>query len=89
MLKDQNHGNKAGNKNGVGEARWKAYVLGGGDANPDFNVVKGIFLLNNHYAFIPFDSGANRSFVSTTFNMLLDITPDTLDVSYAVKLADE
>ncbi|GJU23446.1 reverse transcriptase domain-containing protein [Tanacetum coccineum] len=28
-LKDQNHGNKAGNKNGVGEARGKAYVLGG------------------------------------------------------------
>ncbi|GKA56793.1 putative reverse transcriptase domain-containing protein [Tanacetum coccineum] len=40
-LKDQNRGNKAGNKNGVGEARGKAYVLGGGDANPDSNVVKG------------------------------------------------
>ncbi|GJR31078.1 putative reverse transcriptase domain-containing protein [Tanacetum coccineum] len=40
-LKDQNYGNKAGNKNGVGEARGKAYVLGGGDANPDSNVVKG------------------------------------------------
>ncbi|GJV77447.1 reverse transcriptase domain-containing protein [Tanacetum coccineum] len=40
-LKDQNRGNKAGNKNGIGEARGKAYVLGGGDANPDLNVVKG------------------------------------------------
>ncbi|GJW34214.1 putative reverse transcriptase domain-containing protein [Tanacetum coccineum] len=87
-LKDQNRGNKAGNKNGVGEARGKAYVLGGGDANPDSNVVKGTFLLNNHYAFILFDSGADRSFVSTTFSTLLDITPDTLDVSYAVELAD-
>ncbi|GKD97725.1 reverse transcriptase domain-containing protein, partial [Tanacetum coccineum] len=28
-LKDQNRGNKAGNKNGVGKARGKAYVLGG------------------------------------------------------------
>ncbi|GJV18291.1 putative reverse transcriptase domain-containing protein [Tanacetum coccineum] len=28
-LKDQNHGNKVGNKNEVGEARGKAYVLGG------------------------------------------------------------
>ncbi|GJX59009.1 putative reverse transcriptase domain-containing protein [Tanacetum coccineum] len=87
-LKDQNRRNKAGNKNGVGEARGKAYVLGGGDANPDSNVVKGTFLLNNHYAFVLFDSGANRSFVSTTFSTLLDITPDTLDVSYAVELAD-
>ncbi|GJZ94451.1 putative reverse transcriptase domain-containing protein [Tanacetum coccineum] len=40
-LKDQNRGNKAGNKNEVGEARRKAYVLGGGDANPNSNVVKG------------------------------------------------
>ncbi|GJX88437.1 putative reverse transcriptase domain-containing protein [Tanacetum coccineum] len=87
-LKDQNHGNKAGNKNGVGEARGKAYVLGGGEANPDSNVVKGTFLLNNHYASMIFDSGANRSFVLTTFSTLLDITPDTLDVSYAVELAD-
>ncbi|GJT61331.1 putative ribonuclease H-like domain-containing protein [Tanacetum coccineum] len=88
-LKDQNHGNKAGNKNGVGEARGKAYVLGGGDANSDSNVVKGTFLLNNHYASIIFDSGADRSFVSTTFSTLLDVTPATLDVSYTVELADE
>ncbi|GKA15202.1 putative reverse transcriptase domain-containing protein [Tanacetum coccineum] len=87
-LKDQNRGNKAGDKNGVGEARGKAYVLGGGEANPDSNVVKGAFLLNNHYASMIFDSGADRSFVSTTFSTLLDITPDTLDVSYAVELAD-
>ncbi|GJS09077.1 putative reverse transcriptase domain-containing protein [Tanacetum coccineum] len=41
-LKDQNRGNKAGNKNGVGKARGKAYVLGGGDANPDSNVLKDV-----------------------------------------------
>ncbi|GJW84707.1 putative reverse transcriptase domain-containing protein, partial [Tanacetum coccineum] len=87
-LKDQNCGNKVGNKNGVGEARGKAYVLGGGEANPDSNVVKGTFLLNNHYASMIFDSGADRSFMSTTFSTLLDVTPDTLDVSYAVELAD-
>ncbi|GJX02801.1 reverse transcriptase domain-containing protein, partial [Tanacetum coccineum] len=87
-LKDQNRGNKAGNKNGVGEARGKAYVLGGGEANPDSNVIKGTFLLNNHYASMIFDLGADRSFVSTKFSTLIDITPDTLDVSYAVKLAD-
>ncbi|GJZ57682.1 reverse transcriptase domain-containing protein [Tanacetum coccineum] len=85
---DQNRGNKARNNNGVGEARGKAYVLGGGDTNPDSNIIKGMFLLNNHYAFILFYSGADRSFVSTKFSTLLDITPDTLDVSYAVELAD-
>nr|GFC87670.1 hypothetical protein [Tanacetum cinerariifolium] len=30
---------KTGNKSGIVEARGKAYVLGGGDANPDSNVV--------------------------------------------------
>nr|GFA49109.1 putative reverse transcriptase domain-containing protein [Tanacetum cinerariifolium] len=73
-LKDQNHGNKTRNKNGIGEARGKAYVLGGGDANLDSNVVKGTFLLNNHYPFVLFDSGADQSFVSTTFSTMLDIT---------------
>ncbi|GKG54617.1 reverse transcriptase domain-containing protein, partial [Tanacetum coccineum] len=47
-LKNQNRGNKAGIK--TGEARGKAYVLGGGEANPDSNVVTGTFLLNNYYA---------------------------------------
>nr|GEW38862.1 putative reverse transcriptase domain-containing protein [Tanacetum cinerariifolium] len=87
--KDQNRRNKAGNKNGVGEARGKAYVLGVGDANPDSNVVNGTFLLNNHYAFLLFDSGADRSFVSSNFSTLLDIIPNTLDVSYDVELADK
>ncbi|GJS88431.1 hypothetical protein Tco_0771067 [Tanacetum coccineum] len=41
-LKDQNRGNKTGNKSGIGEARGKAYVLGGGDANPDSNVVTNV-----------------------------------------------
>ncbi|GJU01965.1 putative reverse transcriptase domain-containing protein [Tanacetum coccineum] len=87
-LKDQNRGNKTRNKNKIGEARGKSYVQGGGDANPDSNVVTGTFLLNNHYAFVLFDSGADQSFVSTTYFILLDIIPNTLDVSYAVKLAD-
>ncbi|GJR62287.1 putative reverse transcriptase domain-containing protein [Tanacetum coccineum] len=35
-----------------------------------------------------FDSGANRSFVSSTFSALLDVKPSTLDTSYSVELAD-
>ncbi|GKB48832.1 hypothetical protein Tco_0899585 [Tanacetum coccineum] len=38
----QNRGNKTGNKSGIGEAKGKAYVLGGGDANPDSNVFTGL-----------------------------------------------
>nr|GEW75171.1 putative reverse transcriptase domain-containing protein [Tanacetum cinerariifolium] len=87
-LKDQGRGNKTRSKNGVGEARGKAYVLGGGDVNPVSNVVTGTFLLNNHYAYVLFDLGADQSFVSTNFSTLLDMIPETLDVSYVVELVD-
>ncbi|GJZ69269.1 putative reverse transcriptase domain-containing protein [Tanacetum coccineum] len=83
-LKNQNHGNKPV----IPEARGKAYTIGGGDANPGSNVVTGTFLLKNNYASALFDLGADQSFVSTTFSTLLDIIPDTLDVSYAVELAE-
>nr|GEZ21325.1 hypothetical protein [Tanacetum cinerariifolium] len=84
-VKNQNRRNKAR----VLNARGKAYVLGGGNANPGPNTVTGTFLLNNHHAYMLFDSGADRSFVSNTFSTLLDVTPSSLDVSYAVELADE
>ncbi|GJS79319.1 putative reverse transcriptase domain-containing protein [Tanacetum coccineum] len=84
-IKNQNRGDKAR----IPDARGKAYVLGGGDANPGSNTVTGTFLLNDHHAYMLFDSGADRSFVSNTFSTLLDITPYALDVSYAVELADE
>ncbi|GKB79728.1 putative reverse transcriptase domain-containing protein, partial [Tanacetum coccineum] len=87
-LKDQNRGNKDGNKNEIGEARGKAYVLGGFLYYLIRVPIEGKFLLNNHYAFVLFDSGADRCFVSTIFSTLLDVTPDTLDISYAVELDD-
>ncbi|GKF48269.1 putative reverse transcriptase domain-containing protein, partial [Tanacetum coccineum] len=91
-LRNQNHGNRVGNKTGNqtggSEATAKAYVIGRGGTNPDSNVVTGMFLLNNCYASMLFDSGANRSFVSSTFSALLDVVPSTLDTSYAVELAD-
>ncbi|GJY80057.1 putative reverse transcriptase domain-containing protein [Tanacetum coccineum] len=84
-LVNQNHRNKPV----IPEARGKAFAIGEGDANPGSNIVTGTFLFNNHYASVLFDSGADCSFMSTTFSTLLDIIPDTLDVSYAVKLANE
>ncbi|GJZ84023.1 retrotransposon protein, putative, ty3-gypsy subclass [Tanacetum coccineum] len=80
---------KTGNQTGGNEATAKAYVIGGGGTNPDSNVVTGTFLLNNCYASMLFDSGVDRSFVSSTFSALLDVAPSTLDTSYPVELADE
>ncbi|GJZ49525.1 putative reverse transcriptase domain-containing protein, partial [Tanacetum coccineum] len=56
--------------------------------HPDANVVTGTFLLNNRYASILFDTGVNRSFVSTAFSSLIDIAPTALDHDYDVELAD-
>nr|GEZ36088.1 hypothetical protein [Tanacetum cinerariifolium] len=91
-LRNQNHGNqtrnKTGNKTGGNEVTAMAYAIGEGGTNPDSNIVTGTFLLNNCYASMLFDSGADRSFVSITFIALLDIAPSTLDTSYAIELAD-
>ncbi|GKA86786.1 putative reverse transcriptase domain-containing protein [Tanacetum coccineum] len=81
-------GNKTGNQTGGNEAIAIAYTIGGGGTNPDSNVVTGTFLLNNCYASMLFDSGADKSFVSTTFSALLNVAPTTLDTSYAVELVD-
>ncbi|GJY44728.1 putative reverse transcriptase domain-containing protein [Tanacetum coccineum] len=44
--------------------------------------------LNNHYASILFDTGADRSFISTAFSSLINIAPTPLENCYDVELAD-
>ncbi|GJU42561.1 putative reverse transcriptase domain-containing protein [Tanacetum coccineum] len=83
-LKNNNHGNQVGN----GGATARAYSVGNAGKNSDSNVVTCMFLLNNRYASILFDTGADRSFVSTAFSSLIDIVPTTLDHYYDVKLVD-
>ncbi|GJR22865.1 putative reverse transcriptase domain-containing protein [Tanacetum coccineum] len=71
-----------------GNNRGAVYKLGAVDAQQDPKVVTGTFLLNNRYATALFDSGADKSFVSTNFSTLIDIEPFELDTSYEVELAD-
>nr|GEU65188.1 putative reverse transcriptase domain-containing protein [Tanacetum cinerariifolium] len=84
-LKNNNHGNQGG----IGNAPVKVYVVGNAWTNPDSNVVTGTFLLKNRYASILFDTGADRSFISTAFSSQIDITPTILDYYYDVELADK
>nr|GEV20671.1 reverse transcriptase domain-containing protein [Tanacetum cinerariifolium] len=79
-LRNQNCKNKIRNKNGNNESKARAYAIGGGGACPDSNVVTGTFLLNNRYASMLFDSGADRSFMSTTFSALLDRLHDPFNI---------
>ncbi|GJS13296.1 putative reverse transcriptase domain-containing protein, partial [Tanacetum coccineum] len=76
-------------KNGQGgNNRGAIYKLGAVDAQQDPKVVTGTFLLNNRYATALFDSGVDKSFVSTNFSTLIDIKPVELDTCYDVELAD-
>ncbi|GKC04398.1 putative reverse transcriptase domain-containing protein [Tanacetum coccineum] len=81
--------NNRGNQVKGGNAPAKVYAVGHAGTNPDSNVVMGTFLLNNRYASILFDTGVDRSFVSTAFSSQIDITPTALDHYYDVELADE
>ncbi|GJW93492.1 putative reverse transcriptase domain-containing protein [Tanacetum coccineum] len=76
-------------KNGQGgNNRGDVYKLGAVDAQQDPKVITSTFLLNNRYAIALFDSGADKSLVSTNFSTLINIEPVELDTCYEVELAD-
>ncbi|GJY72513.1 putative reverse transcriptase domain-containing protein, partial [Tanacetum coccineum] len=85
-LKNKDGGN--GNTQGWVYAVGNAEKNGNASRNPDSNVIPGMFPLNNHYASILFDTGVDRSFISTAFSSLFDIASTLLENSYDVELAD-
>ncbi|GKA89702.1 putative reverse transcriptase domain-containing protein [Tanacetum coccineum] len=56
-LKNNNRGNPVRN----GNAPAKVYAVGHAGTNPDSNVVTSTFLLNNRYADVLFNTGADSS----------------------------
>nr|GEV20468.1 putative reverse transcriptase domain-containing protein [Tanacetum cinerariifolium] len=80
--------NNHGNQGGRGNAPAMVYAVGRAGIDPDSNVITGTFLLTNRYASVLFDTGADKSFVSTAFSSQINITPSTLDHCYDVELAD-
>ncbi|GJZ04342.1 putative reverse transcriptase domain-containing protein [Tanacetum coccineum] len=80
-----NRGQGRGNQGN--QAKGKAFMLGAEEACQDPNIVTGTFTLNNHYDTTLFDSGADNSFVSTTFIPLLGIEPSELGFRYEIEIA--
>ncbi|GJS55557.1 putative reverse transcriptase domain-containing protein [Tanacetum coccineum] len=82
--------NPVGRENMVGgstnQARGRAFMLGADEACQDSNIVTGTFTLNNHFSTTLFDSGADYSFVSTTFIPLLGLEPSDLGFRYEIKI---
>nr|GEV03947.1 hypothetical protein [Tanacetum cinerariifolium] len=64
----------------------RAFMLGAEEARQDSNIMVVMSTLNDHYATTLFDSGADYSFVSTTFIHLLDIEPSDLGFSYEIEI---
>ncbi|GJV43402.1 putative reverse transcriptase domain-containing protein [Tanacetum coccineum] len=62
-------------------------MLGAEEARQDLNIVTGTFTLNNHFSTTLFDSGADYSFVSTTFISLLGLEPSDLGFKYEIEIA--
>ncbi|GKB02221.1 putative reverse transcriptase domain-containing protein [Tanacetum coccineum] len=90
----QNQGNPKRNNQaststqGGRRAPGRVYSLCAEATVKDNNVVNGTFLINNVYASVLFDTGADRSFVSYAFSKYIDIPPTTLDTNYSVELAE-
>ncbi|GJU53016.1 putative reverse transcriptase domain-containing protein [Tanacetum coccineum] len=76
-----------GRRNQGNQARGRAFMLGAEEPRQDPNIVTGTFTLNDHYATTLFDSGADYSFISTTFIPLLGIEPSEFGFKYEIEIA--
>ncbi|KAI3681152.1 hypothetical protein L6452_35936 [Arctium lappa] len=80
---------KSGNeKKEIPRAKGRAYTMTLDESKETPDVVLGMFLVNDNYAHVLFDSDATRSFVSTTFVLYLNRDAGRLDQSYVVETAD-
>ncbi|GKB07212.1 putative reverse transcriptase domain-containing protein [Tanacetum coccineum] len=70
------------------KAKGRAYNMTTNEAMETQDVVSGTFLINNIYANVLFDSGANRSFVSATFFHYLNKDACRLDRAFIVETAN-
>nr|GEY33528.1 hypothetical protein [Tanacetum cinerariifolium] len=78
-----------GRGNQENQARGREFMLGVEEARRDPNIVTCTFTLNNHFATTLFDSGADYSFVSTTFVPLLGLKPSELGFKSEIEIASE
>nr|GFA75025.1 hypothetical protein [Tanacetum cinerariifolium] len=76
-----NHGNIRN------RAQGSAFGLGVAEAPQDPNVVVGTFSLNDYFATVLFDSGADYSFISTNFLSLINMKPSVISLGYEIEIA--
>ncbi|GKD93541.1 putative reverse transcriptase domain-containing protein [Tanacetum coccineum] len=75
-------------RNNRNQIKGRAFNVNAVGALQDPNVVTGIFSLNHHYAIVLFDSGADFSFISTSFVPLLNVKSSFVSPMYLIEVAD-
>ncbi|KAI3783857.1 hypothetical protein L1987_42945 [Smallanthus sonchifolius] len=75
-------------KASISASKGRVYTITASQAQADNDVVNGTYLINNQYATILFDSGADKSFVSFDFEPMLAKTRTQLDKTYNVEVAN-
>ncbi|GJT99834.1 putative reverse transcriptase domain-containing protein [Tanacetum coccineum] len=76
-------------QNNGNQARGRAFNVNAVEALQDPNVVTGTFSLNDHFATILFDSGADFSFIYTNFAPLLNVKPSIVNPGYVIEVAND
>ncbi|GKB01706.1 putative reverse transcriptase domain-containing protein [Tanacetum coccineum] len=78
------------NRNNGNQTRGRAYNVNvnAAESSRDPKVVTGTFSLNDYFATVLFDSGADFSFVSTEFMSLLNVKPSIANPSYVIEITD-
>ncbi|XP_022032269.1 N66 matrix protein-like [Helianthus annuus] len=70
------------------QAQGRDFNIGAREACQDPNVVTGTFPINEHFASVLFDTGADYSFVSLEFKDILGLVASKLDIPYSIELAN-
>ncbi|GJU14623.1 reverse transcriptase domain-containing protein [Tanacetum coccineum] len=74
-------------RNNRNRAHGKAFGQGVAEDPQDPNIVTCTFSLNNHFAIVLFDFGADYSFISTNFLPLINMKPSVISPSYEIEIA--
>ncbi|KAF5796462.1 putative transcription factor interactor and regulator CCHC(Zn) family [Helianthus annuus] len=73
---------------GLNQARGRVFNIEAREARQYPNVVTGTFPINQRFASVLFDTGADYSFVSLEFKSVLGLAASKLDIPYSIELAN-
>ncbi|GKD84902.1 putative reverse transcriptase domain-containing protein [Tanacetum coccineum] len=66
--------------------RGRTFAITANEPQQDLNVVTSTFSLNDHFATVLLDSGADYSFISTNFLPLINMKPSVVNPGYKIKI---